>query len=158
MPKRQYWRCGRDSRTAEPILGPGLQLRLGHRQDQRDRPDAAHAEVVDCRLCSSAFALVMLLLVSVTYLLVDGRGHLGHQHSHRLGLRDRQFRLVDRDRPRRHADFRDPASAAPAVAHFDQPLCRSHDAVCRVLRRTISAAAHGPSVAGLLAVSRIRTR
>ena len=41
---------------------------------------------------------------------------------------------------------------AAAVAHFHQPLCGSDDAVCRFLRGTISAAPHGPSVAGLLAL------
>ena len=86
----------------------------------------------------SAFVLVMLLLVAVTYLFVDRRGHLGHQHPDRLGLRHRQFRLVDRHRPRRHADLRDSAAAAPAVAHFDQPLRRGHDAFCRGLRRPVS--------------------
>ena len=36
----------------------------------------------------------------------QGRRDLGHQHSDRLGICDRQFRLVDRYRPRRHADLR----------------------------------------------------
>ena len=82
-----------------------------------------------------------------------GVGIWGINIPDRLGLRDHQFRLVDRNRPRRHADFRDSAAAAPAVAHFDQPLCRGDDAFCRGLRRPVSAAAPGPSVAGLLAVS-----
>ena len=42
----------------------------------------------------------------------QGHRHLGHQHPGRLGLRHHQLRLVDRHRPRRHADLRDPAAAA----------------------------------------------
>ena len=38
--------------------------------------------------------------------------HLGREHPGRLGIRDRQLRLVDRHRPRRHADFRDSAASA----------------------------------------------
>ena len=70
-----------------------------------------------------------------------------------MGLCDHQLRLVDRNRPRRHADFRDFASVAAAVAHFDQPVCGSDDAVRRFLRGNISADPHGPSVARLLALS-----
>ena len=42
----------------------------------------------------------------------QGHRHLGQQHSGRLGVRHHQLRLVDRHRPRRHADLGD--SAAPA--------------------------------------------
>ena len=80
----------------------------------------------------------MLLLVAVTYLLLQGRRHLGHQHPGRLGLRDRQLRLVDRHRPRRHADLGDPAAAPAGVAHVDQPLRRGDDALRRRLRRACS--------------------
>ncbi len=43
-------------------------------------------------------------------------------------------------------------SAAAVVAQFDQPLCRSDDAVCGGLRGNFPADPRGPSVAGLLAV------
>ena len=56
----------------------------------------------------------------------------------RLGLRHHQLRLVDRHRPRGHADLRHPAAAAPGVAHVDQPLRRGHDAVRGGLRRRLS--------------------
>ncbi len=56
----------------------------------------------------------------------------------RLGLRHHQLRLVDRHRPRRHADLGDPAAAAPGVAHLDQPLRRGDDALRRGLRRHVS--------------------
>ncbi len=36
----------------------------------------------------------------------QGRRHLGHQHPGRLGLRDRELRLVDRHRARRNVDLR----------------------------------------------------
>jgi Ni/Fe-hydrogenase subunit HybB-like protein len=36
-----------------------------------------------------------------------GHRHLGHQHPSGLGLRHHQLRLVDRHRPRRHADLGD---------------------------------------------------
>ena len=42
----------------------------------------------------------------------QGHRHLGRQHPGRLGLRDHQLRLVDRHRPRRHADLGHPAAAA----------------------------------------------
>ena len=78
-----------------------------------------------------------------------GIGHLGHQHPGRLGLRHHQLRLVDRHRPRRHADLGDPAAAAPGVAHLDQPLRRGDDALRRGLRRAVPAAPHwaGPWLA-----------
>src|SRR5207244_760486 len=66
--------------------------------------------------------------------LHQGHGHLGHQHPHRLGLRHREFRLVDRYRPRRDAHFGHPVPLEPEVAHLDQPICRSHYALCGGLR------------------------
>ena len=100
-----------------------------------------------------AFALVNVLMISIAYLLCGGHGHLGHQHSGRLGLRDYQLRVVDRHRPRRHADLGDPAALQADMAHLDQPLCRGDDAVRRRERGDIPAAAHRPAVArDLLAV------
>ena len=43
-----------------------------------------------------------------------------------------------------------PPSAAPEVAHFDQPLRRSDDDLCRDVRGNVPAAAHGAAVAFLL--------
>ncbi len=82
----------------------------------------------------------------------QGHRHLGHQHPGRLGLRDHQLRLVDRHRPRRHADLGDPAAVPAGVAHLDQPLRRGDDAVRGGLRRPVPAAPLGPAVARLLAV------
>ena len=80
----------------------------------------------------------MLLLVVARLPGRQGHRHLGHQHPGRLGLRHHQLRLVDRHRPRRHADLGDPAAAAADVADVDQPLRRGDDAVRRRLRRASS--------------------
>ena len=66
----------------------------------------------------------------------------------RLGLRDHQLRLVDRHRPRRHADLGDPLPVPAAVAHVDQPRGRGDDALRRHLRAAVPAAPHRPAVAG----------
>ena len=92
------------------------------------------------------------MLYAIGYLLLEGVGIWGINIPVGLGLRHRQLRLVDRHRPRRHADLGHPAAAAPEVAHVDQPLRRGDDAVRRRLRRPVSAVAHGPAVVLLLAV------
>ena len=61
--------------------------------------------------------------------------HLGREHSGRVGIRDREFRLVDRHRPRRHVHLRDFAFAVSALAHRHQSFRRSDDALrCRLRR------------------------
>ena len=85
--------------------------------------------------------------------LPQGRRHLGRHHSRRVGLRHHQLRLVDRYRPRRHADLRDSPALQAAVAQLHQPLCRGHDHLRRLLRGHLPAAAHRPSVAGVLAAA-----
>ena len=65
----------------------------------------------------------------------DRHRHLGQQRAGGLGVRHHQLRLVDRHRPRRHADLGDPAPAAAALAHLDQPLRRGDDDLRRGLRR-----------------------
>ena len=85
--------------------------------------------------------------------LPEGHRHLGRHHPHRLGIRHRQLRVVDRNRPRRNFDFRHPLIAAPVMAKFDQPLRRSHDAVRRRQRRNFPRRSRRPPVASVLAVS-----
>ena len=92
-------------------------------------------------------------MLGMYVLFAQGHRHLGHQHSDRLGIRDHQLRLVDRYRPRRNADFGDSVSAEAGLAHIDQPVLGSDDAVRRGLRRHVPDSAPGPAVAGLLAVS-----
>ena len=104
--------------------------RLRHRLHAADDPEPDHRQAAD-----------------------DRHRDLGQQHPGRLGVRHHQLRLVDRHRPRRHADLGDSAAVPPAVAHVDQPLRRGDDAVRRRVRGDVPAAAHRPSVAGgLLAV------
>ena len=82
----------------------------------------------------------------------EGHRHLGQQPAGRLGVRHHQLRLVDRYRPRRHADFGDSPAAQAGLAHLDQPLRRGDDAVRGRLRADVPADPHRPAVArGLLA-------
>ena len=81
----------------------------------------------------------------------QGRRHLGHQHARRLGLCDHQLRLVGRHRPRRDVYQRVSAAAAAGLAHLDQSIRRSDDALRRRVRRHVPAAAPGPAVGVLLA-------
>ena len=112
-----------------------------------------HAAVLVRRRSASASALLLLFLLAVALLFAKGVGHLGHPHAGDVGIRHHQFRVVDRNRPRRHADLRHSAAAQPALAQLHQPFRRSHDAVRGGLRRHVPAAAPGPSLAVLLAVS-----
>ncbi len=73
----------------------------------------------------------MLLLLAMTLPVLRRRRRLGHQHPGRLGIRHRQLRVVDRYRPRRHADLRHSCSAQAELAQLDQSFRRSHDAVRR---------------------------
>ena len=96
--------------------------------------------------------LLGILMAAVTYLFLVGVGIWGINIPVGLGLRHHQLRLVDRYRSRRHADLGHSAAVEANLAQFHQPLRRGHDAVCRGLRRHVPAAAHGPSLAGLLDV------
>ena len=106
-------RSARRRATTPPVIAPGHTLRVGHRQDQRDRADARAR-----RAAGSSASRIALRPADASccwrsaYLFVEGRRHLGHQHPGRLGLRHHQLRLVDRHRPRRHADLGDSAAAA----------------------------------------------
>ena len=131
----------------------GAHVRLGHRQDQRDRPRAAARRAAG----SSASALVVPAARWCSSsrsptCFAKGIGIWGINQPGRLGLRHHQLRLVDRHRPRRHAHLRDPAAAAPGVAHLDQPLRRGDDALRRRVRRAVPAPPPGPAVVRLLAL------
>ena len=130
----------------------GPHLRERHRQDQRDRSDAQDVAWLVVRLRHRLRARQRS--DDLDRLPAGGRhGHLGHQRSGRLGLRDHQLRVVDRHRSRRHADFGDPAALQADVAHLDQSLRRGDDAVRGRQRGDVPDPAHGTSVARrLLAV------
>ena len=99
-----------------------------------------------------SFAVLQSLMVGRHVPDRQGRRNLGHQHSGRLGIRHRQFRVVDRYRPCRHADFSHPSAAEPVLAKRDQPLRRSDDAVRRHVRRHVPGPAYRSSMAGLLVI------
>src|SRR5579883_467915 len=80
-------------------------------------------------------------------------GHLGHYDPHRLGLRYCQFRLVDRYRSRRNADFGDFDVVAADLAQLHQSLRRSDDALCRGLRWIVPLDSYRASVGSVLDVS-----
>jgi len=60
----------------------------------------------------AAFLLVMLLLGTLGYLFLKGVGIYGVNIPVGWGWGHHQFRLVDRDRARRHAHLGDPAAPA----------------------------------------------
>jgi hypothetical protein len=87
----------------------------------------------------------------------EGRRHLGRHDSRRVGIRDHQLRVVDRYRPRGHADLGDPAAVQADVAQLDQPLRRGDDDLRGGLRGHVPADPRGrPWLA--TGCSRIRTR
>ena len=85
------------------------------------------ARLVD-RASRSASLLLMVFRSPSPTCSSTGVGIWGINIPVGLGLRHHQFRLVDRHRPRRHADLGHSAAAAPEVADVDQPLRRGHDA------------------------------
>src|ERR1700688_2133576 len=60
--------------------------------------------------------------------------------------------MVDRNRTCRNANLGYLIAAESILAQLYQPVCGGYDAVCSSLRRHVSAASHGPSVAVLLDV------
>src|SRR5271157_6621692 len=142
-------------RTRNPPTGPGAgagaHLRFGHRQNRSGGADAAAGHRLACRLYADiqpGDAAVRLAGLADR----QGRRNLGHQYPHRLGLCDRQLRLVDWYRPCWHADFRHPLPAEPEVAHLDQSLRGGHDSFRRGLRRHLPADPYWPPLDGLLHV------
>ena len=85
--------------------------------------------------------------------VLQGRRGVGHHHPGGVGLCDRQFRLVDRYRPRRNAHLGDSAAAETRLANFHQSILGSDDAVRRRASRHVPDSAPGPPLAALLADS-----
>ena len=98
------------------------------------------------------FSVVMMLFVAIAWLIIKGVGIWGINIPDRMGLRDREFRVVDRYRPRRDADFGDFVSAESEVADIDQSLCGSDDAVRGGLRRIVPADPYRAAMDGVLHV------
>ena len=128
---------------------PGTHLRDDHRQDHVDRAGAAGA----ARLVSRP-PLRRAVRGAAARLAHLSRLHrhrdLGQQPAGRLGVRHHELCLVDRHRPRRHVDLRDPAAVQAEVAHLDQQVRRGDDAVRGALRRYFSVVSHRTTVARLL--------
>ena len=68
------------------------------------------------------------LPLGLIYLISTGVGVWGLNHHC-------EFRLVDRHRPRRHADLCHPVFAAPEMANLDQPRGGGDDDFCGDVRR-----------------------
>src|SRR5205807_7614302 len=83
----------------------------------------------------------------------DWRWDLGSEHPGWMGLRHREFYLVDRNRACGHLDFRNLAALASEVAYIHQPYRRSNDHIRGALRGDVSSAPPRATVACLLAVS-----
>src|SRR5207248_2865850 len=81
------------------------------------------------------------------------RRDMGNRYSSRVGIRDYEFRVVDRHWPRGNANLRDPLAPASEVAHLDQPSGRSDDHLCRHVRGTVSALAPWPALVLLFPAS-----
>ena len=100
-----------------------------------------------------SFLVTMVLFTAIGYLFLRGVGIWGSQCPDRLGIRDRQFCLVDWYRTRGNPDICDSVAAETGLADIHQSLRRGDDAVCGRLRRDVSDPAPRPSVALLLAVA-----
>ena len=159
------WRRRRTRRLAQPhahrraagratLIAPGPHVRAASptRSASIVAP-APHAAGLVRRLRRSSFLLLQAAALTLADAALQGHRRVGPQRARGLGLRHHQLRLVDRHRPRGHADLRHPAAAAPGVAHLDQPLRRGHDAVRGVLRGLLPDLPHRPALARrLLAV------
>ncbi len=88
----------------------------------------------------------------LAYLVSTGIGVWGNNQPDRLGVGHHELRVLDRYRPRRHADLGDSVSVPAEVENVDQPLGRSDDVVRRDVRGHLPAVPYGASVARVLAV------
>ena len=85
-------------------------VQVGHREDLPHRAHPPHAAGLVLRLYGGGRASAIMLLIAVTWLFLKGVGIWASRHPGRLGIRHHQLRLVDRYRPRRHADLRHSAA------------------------------------------------
>ncbi len=97
-----------------------------------------------------ALTLLTIFLTAITVPRLGRHRRLGKYDPRRLGLRHHQLRVLDRHRPRRHADQRDLVPAPSELAHVDQPLRGSDDDLRRDLRRHLPGRAHRSAVAAVL--------
>ena len=102
-----------------------------------------------------AGGVATLLVIALTWLFLKGVGIWGVTHSGRVGIRHHQLRVVDRYRPRGHADLGDSAAVQADVAQLDQSVRRGDDDLRGSLRGHVPADPRGASVGKLLAIRRV---
>ncbi len=92
-------------------------------------PSSRPPDAVESGYVAFTFAAALIDAAGwlIGYLVATGVGVWGIQQPGRLGLADRQLRVLGRYRPRRHADFGDSVPVPPEVADLDQPLRRGDD-------------------------------
>ena len=78
-----------------------------------------------------------------------GIGVAGHEQSRGLGHLSDQFRLLGRDRPFRHPDFRHPASFPGRLAQPHRPGRRDHDGLRGLHGRSFPVHSPGSRLDGL---------
>ena len=141
-----------DFRAPVPVIAPGHSYR-SITEKLTDMVLTTHTPLAWFGVIFVGFSLLMVPDGVPRLPARQGHRHLGQQRPGRLGVRHHQLRLVDRHRPRRHADFGDPAAVQAGLADVDQPLRGGDDAVRGGLRGDLPDLPHRPSVAGgLLAV------
>ena len=140
-----------------PVIAAGAYFRLHHRQDQRDCAARGRSWADGFLGMFICFMILHGFCLRWAGCSIKGVGIWGVNIPDRLGIRHRQLRVVDRYRPRRHADLGHSASVAAELAQLDQPLCRSDDVVCRGLRRDVPAASPRAPMARSTGCSLIRT-
>src|SRR5437899_2502262 len=88
------------------------------RKDRDGRADQENAAVLVCGGDGRARAAVPVSALD-RGAAGEGRGQLGHPRPRDVGVRDHELRVVDRNRPRGHADLGDSAAAEPELAQLD---------------------------------------
>ena len=123
---------GGDLEVAEPLVTGGKKWA------DVDRDICMHAEQFPTTRWWIAFGVALAFLSLLGFALVTlfyaGMGIARRQPAGRLGLVHHQLRLLDRHRPRRHADLGRALPVPPAVAHRHQPRGRGDDALRGGLR------------------------
>ena len=140
-----------EEERAPTTVGPGSHFRLGDREDQR----AGACSSLQLAMVARHGCWVQpdhAALRRHHVALDQGGRHLGRRRSRHVGVRDRQFRLVDRNRACGNADLGDLAALETRLAHVNQPVRRGDDPVRGRLCGPFSALTPGTSL-GLLLVA-----
>ena len=124
---------GGDLEVPEPLVTGGKKWA------DVDRDICMHAEQFPTKRWWIAFSIALAFLGAAgpraDHALLCRHGHRGREPAGRLGLVHHQLRVLDRHRPRRHADLGGALPLPPAVADRHQPRGGGDDAVRGGLRR-----------------------